>query len=216
MRLDKKLVLLLVVGALLVGGIACTRDIASPSAPASSTAVPVKKELSSFSQVTGTKILVAGVYQGESRSGLDFSLSSGREYSYYVYNYVFFDMDSEQFHVLLPTNEYLVLSKIGLPLETGTTPLKSWLYYVIKADTDQDKQLSSQDKFTLSISDLDGQNYTELIPNVDEALGQFMKSETVLLFFYRQNDKKYYATLDLLTRSVIATREYPSFGPEVK
>jgi len=217
MKAHKKLILALVIGALFVVGIACTRDIVSPSAPVSGTAEPAKKVLSEFSQITGTKILVAGVYQGENRSGLDFSLSSGREYSYNVYNYVFFDMDSEQFHALLPNNEYAVLNKIGLPVSGNVeTPLSMWLYYVVKADTNQDKQLSGQDKFTVSMSDIRGNNYVELIPDVDEALGQFMKSDTVLLFFYRQGNKKYYAKIDLQSGSVVATTEYPSFGVDVK
>lgn len=217
MKPNKKLILALVIGALFVVGMACTRSSVSPGAPVSGTAEPAKKEVSQFSQITGTQILVAGVYQGENRSGLDFSLSSGREYAYNVYNYIFFDMESEQFHALLPTNEDVILNKIGLPVsDSAGTPLKWWLYYVVKADTNQDKQLSNQDKFTVSMSDVGGNNYVELIPDVDEALGQFMKSDTVLLFFYRQNDKKYYAKIDLQSRSVIATTEYPSFGSDVK
>jgi hypothetical protein len=217
MKPNKKIMLALMIGVLFIVGMACTSGSISPVAPVSGTAEPAKKELSQFSQITGTKILVAGVYQGENSSGLDFSLSSGREYSYNVYNYVFFDMDSEQFHALLPTNEYAILNKIGLPVSGNVeTPLNWWLYYVAKADTNQDKQLSSQDKFTVSMSDIRGNNYVELIPDVDEALGQFMKSDTVLLFFYRQGDKKYYAKIDLQSRSVVATAEYPSFGADVK
>jgi hypothetical protein len=217
MKAHKKLILVLVIGVLFIISMACTSGSISPSAPASGTAEPANKVLSEFSLITGTKILVAGVYQGENRSGLDFSLSSGREYSYNVYNYVFFDMDSEQFHALLPTNEYAILNKIGLPVSNdGTGSIKWWLYYVVKADTNQDKQLSNGDKFTVSISDIGGNNYVELVPDVDESLGQFMKSDTVLFFFYRQNDKKYYAKIDLQNRSVIATTEYPSFGSDVK
>jgi hypothetical protein len=217
MKPHKKLIFALVVGALFFVSMACTRGSISPVAPASVTAEPAKKELSQFSRIAGTQILVAGVYQGENRSGLDFSLSSGREYSYNVYNYIFFDMESEQFHSLLPTNEYAILNKIGLPVPNdGAGLIKWWLYYVVKADTNQDNQLSNPDKFTVSISDIGGNNYVELIPDVDEALGQFMKSDSVFLFFYHQDDKKYYAKIDLQSRSVVATTEYPSFGPDVK
>jgi hypothetical protein len=216
MKSPQKLIFTLVIGLLFLVGMACASG-SSPTVSASGTAEPPKKELSQFSQITGTKILVAGVYGGESRSGLDFSLSSGREYAYNVYNYVFFDLDSEQFTTLLPTNDSAILNKIGLPIsEGGGATLKWWLYNVVKADTNQDKQLSAADKFTVAVSDLGGQNYVELLPDVDEALGQFMKSETVLLFFYRQGDKKYYAKIDLPGRSVIATTEYPSFGADVK
>jgi hypothetical protein len=217
MKPNKKLILALVIGVLFFVGMACTRGSGSSDVPASGTAEPAKKVLSQFSQITGTQILVAGVYQGENRSGLDFSLSSGRDYSYNVYNYVFFDMGTEQFTTLLPANEYAILNKIGLPFsENSTGSIKWWLYYVVKSDTNGDKQFSGQDKFTLAMSDLGGQNYTELIPAVDEALGQFMKSETVLLFFYRLGEKKYYAKIDLPSRSVVATTEYPSFGSDVK
>jgi hypothetical protein len=217
MKLHKKRVFALVLGALFLVSLACTSGSTSPGAPVSGTAEPRKKDLSEFSQITGTKILIAAVYQGESGNGLDFSLNSGREYSTNVYNYVFFDMDSEQFHALLRANEYAILSKIGLPVSGNeVAPIKWWLYYVVKADTNQDKQLSNQDKFTVSMSDVAGNGYIELIPDIDQALGQFMKSDTLLLFFYLQNDKKYYAKIDLQSRSVVATTEYPSFGPDVK
>jgi hypothetical protein len=217
MRAQNKLVLALVIGALFLVGIACTRGTEPSGAPVSATAEPGKKELSPFSQVTGTQILVSGVYQGDDRSGLDFSLSSGREYSYYVYNYVFFDMASEQFQTLLPTNESIILNKVGLPsLDSTTVPVKWWLYSVVKTDSNQDKKLSDQDKFILAMSDVDGKNYVELIPDIDQLLGQFMKSDTLLFFFYKQNDKKYYAKIDLQARSVVSTAEYPSFGADVK
>jgi len=217
MKPKKKLSLALVIGTLFVVSMACTRGSISPGEPVSGTAEPAKKELSQFSKITGTNILVAGVYQGENRSGLDFSLSSGRDYSYNVYNYIFFDMDSDQFHALLPANEYVILNKIGQPVfDIGGNPIKWWLYSIVKSDTDQDKQLTNRDKFTVSMSDVGGHDYVELIPDVDQALGQFMKSDTVLLFFYIQNDKKYYAKVDLQSRSVVATTEYPSFGPDVK
>jgi hypothetical protein len=219
MKPVRKLMLVLAVSALLLVGLACTRSSDTPGIPASGTAEPVKKDLTGFSQIAGTNILVAGIYQGESSGGWDFSLRSGSGYSYAVNNYVFFDMDSEQFHALLPANDYAIINKIGLPLccdNSEKNPVKSWLYYVVKADTNQDKLLSANDKFTLSISDVGGNGYVELIPDVDESLGQFMKSDTLLLFFYRQNDKKYYAKIDLQSRSVLATTEYPSFGPDVK
>jgi len=219
MKAQKKLVMALMVGMLFVASLACTRDISAAGAPVSATDEPVKKELSPFSQVAGTQILIAGLFGGEDRSssGIDFSLSSGREYSYYVYNYIFFDMESEKFLTLLPSNEYLVLNKNGFPNSEGNlAPPKWWLYSVVKSDTNQDKRLNDQDKSTLAVSDVDGKNYVELIPDVDQALGQFMKSDTLLFYFYRQNNKKYYAKIDLQSRSVLSTAEYPSFGPDVK
>jgi hypothetical protein len=219
MKPVRKLMLVLAVSALLLVGLACTREIGPSGIPVNSTAEPVKKDLTEFSQIAGTNILVAGIYQGENSSGWDFSLRSGSGYSYAVNNYVFFDMDSEQFHALLPANDYAIINKIGLPLccdNSEKNPVKWWLYYVVKADTNQDKLLSANDKFTLSISDVGGNGYVELIPDMDVSLGQFMKSDTLLLFFYRQNDKKYYAKIDLQSRSVLATTEYPSFGADVK
>jgi hypothetical protein len=219
MKPVRKHMLVLAVSALLLVGLACTREIGPSGVPVNSTAEPVKKDLTEFSQIAGTNILVAGIYQGESSGGWDFSLRSGSGYSYAVNNYVFFDMDSEQFHALLPANDYAIINKIGLPLccdNSEKNPVKWWLYYVVKADTNQDKLLSANDKFTLSISDVGGNGYVELIPDMDVSLGQFMKSDTLLLFFYRQNDKKYYAKIDLQSRSVLATTEYPSFGADVK
>jgi hypothetical protein len=220
MKPRKKLMLALAISALLLVGLACTREVGPSGVPVDSTAEPVKKELTDFSQIAGTNYLIAGIFGGErSSSGWDFSLRSGSGYGYEVYNYIFFDMQSEQFHALLPSNEYAIVNKIGLPLccdNSEKNPIKWWLYYVVKADTNQDKLFSSQDKFTLSISDVGGNGYIELIPDIDGSLGQFMKSDTDLLFFYRQGDKKYYAKIDLQSQKVVATVEYPSFGSDVK
>lgn len=217
MKPNKKLMLTLVISTLFIIGLACTQGIGSPEAPAAGTAEPAKKDLTQFSQIAGTKLLIAGVYQGENSSGWDFSLRSGSGYSYEVYNYVFFELESEQFHALLPSNDQIIIDKIGLPIaDDPKIPLNWWIYKIVKADTNQDKKLSYQDKFTVSISDVGGNGYVELIPDIDESLGQFMKSDTVLLYFYRQNGKKYYAKIDLQSRSVVATTEYPSFGADVK
>jgi hypothetical protein len=206
------------IGVLFVASLACTRDVATTGASPAATAEPARKELSSFSQVIGTQILVAVIYGGEDLSGLEFSLnSSSRDYPVSVHNYIFFDMDSEQFRTLLPTNDYTVLNKSGIPYaDSATNPVKWWLYSVIKSDTNKDKMISEKDKFALAMSDVDGQNYVELIPDIDQALGQFMKSDTLIFYFYKQNDKKYYAKIDLQARKVISTAEYPSFGPDVK
>ena len=219
MKPSRKLMLALAISALLLVGLACTREIGPSGIPVGSTAEPVKKDLTDFSQIAGTNYLIAGVFSGERGSGLDSSLRSDIGYSYEVYNYVFYDMQSEQFHALLPSNEYAIINKIGMPIccdNSEKNPVKWWLYYVVKADTNQDKLLSANDKFTLAVSDVGGNGYIELIPDVDESLGQFMKSDTLLLFFYRQNDKKYYAKIDLQSRSVVSKTEYPSFGPDVK
>jgi hypothetical protein len=218
MKSRKKLVLALMFGVLFVVSLACTRDVTKTGASPAVTDEPnKKKDLSPFTQITGTQILIAGIYRGEDSNGIEFSISSSREYSYYAYNYVFFDMDSEQFRTLLPSNDYIIPNKTGLPFsDNAAKPIKWWLYSVIKADTNQDKKLNEQDKFTLAMSDVDGQNYVELIPDIDQTLGQFMKFDTLVFYFYKQNDKKYYAKIDLQARKVISTAEYPSFGPDVK
>ena len=186
----------------------------------------VKKNLSMFYPIEGTHYQLANISAGQvsesSRSSsYDFSqvFSSGRS-DYGVYNYVFFDVESESVYALLPTNENMITSIQGYPMPNSTvTPKVSlawWLYTLVKKDTNQDGMLSALDKKTLAISDVGGKGYTELVSGVDQILGDVYKDGDILLLIYRASNKKFLAHIDLVSRKVSKTSELPSFGADVK
>lgn len=209
---------------LLVTLTACNQSIGRPIEAVNGTPVPVEKMLGAFYPIEGTQYQLASIAtaQGEGGRGYDLTdlFSRGRLDNYGVYNYVFLDVEAETVHALLPTNEYVILSIQGYPVpksdELEKIPTAWWLYSIVKADTNQDKQFSYLDKKTLAVSDVGGQGYTEVITDVDQILADVFKEDNALLVIYRANDKNFLAHVDLAARKVTKTTELPSFGEDVK
>jgi hypothetical protein len=190
------------------------------------TLVPVQKTLGAFYPIAGTHYQMASIATDQSASdsrsnGYDLSqlFSSGRS-DYGVYNYVFFDVEAEKVQALLPDNQNIILSVQGYPTPNATvTPEISiawWLYTLVKQDTNEDGALTYTDSKTLSISDVGGNGYTELIVDVEQVLGDAYKDGNKLLVIYRSKGKNFLASIDLTTRKVTRTSEFPSFGNDVK
>ena len=192
-----------------------------------STPQPVEKNLSTFRPIQGTTYMIADISGSPTTNERDFSPFSWieRGYSGYsgfeVYNYVFFNSETETFNRLLPTNEYVVLQIIGFPTGTPTEkpedfkPVMWWMYILAKADTDQNGKLDYQDKLTIGIADVGGNTATELIADVDHILGNTLKDDNTLFVIYHAIDKNYVAKIDLPGRAVVSTNEM-NLGEDVK
>jgi hypothetical protein len=219
--MKRNFIILLVFGLFLLTSLACTRGVTPPGLPvASGTAQPVEKKLSNFSAIAGTKYMIAAIVTSYDANSIDFSV---REYGSYgrsiVYNYIFFDTESETYRSLLPTNEQAILQKVGFPIccnPTSDNPFTGWLYYIVTTDTNGDGILSAYDRFTVAISDVGGNDYTELIPDVEESLGISSPDSATLFILYRAAGMNYHAKIDLTARRVLSTVEMPSFGEDVK
>ena len=210
---------------LLVIGVACGRVTQSFSS-LESTPQPVEKHLSSFRPIEGTDYLIADISGNPSEERSTFSPFNWieRGYSgysgYEIYNYVFFNRDTEAFNRLVPTNDYVVLQIIGFPAVTPTQnpkdfePVRWWLYVLAKADTDQNGILDYQDKLTIGVTDVGGNTPTEVIPDIDSVLGYTLKDNT-LFVIYHSLDKNYVAKIDLPGRQVLSTDEM-DLGNDVK
>ena len=188
----------------------------------SGTPIPVKKVLGGFHPIDGTQYQLASIdIPSEGGGRYDFSqlFSSGRS-DYGVYNYVFWDTQSESVYALLPSNEDSILSIQGYPVPdsnaTPKIPVAWWFYTLAKDDTNQDEKLTLADEKTLAISDVGGKGYTELVSGVDVVLGDVYKDGNILLLIYRAKDKNFLAHVDLTSRKVTQTTELPSFGDDVK
>jgi hypothetical protein len=90
-----------------------------------------------------------------------------------------------------------------------------WVYSVIKNDTNKDGYLGNGDKFSIGITDVGGNGYTELIDNVDAVLGQIYKDGSDMFIMYNADQKNYITKINPTTREVLATTEM-DLGQDVK
>lgn len=213
---------------------ACIPDIVGGSPSGSSepapTPQPVEKILSSFNPIQGTNILMAGVISApvsrdSSFNPLEWINNSGSysSYSSGTHNYVFFNLDTEEYKRLLPTNEYTIYQTSGFPIlqydpanpDQPAPPVEWWLYGVIKKDTNNDGFFSYEDKLTIGLSDVGGNGYTELVENVDAILGQVYKNNVTLFVMYHADQKNYIAKINPSTREVLTTTEM-DLGEDIK
>ena len=221
-------ILLLTIVSLLTTVTACNRLTQPPSSIVAGTLQVVEKHLSAFRPIEGTGYMIADISgnpQIEERGS--FSpfrwIESGYSgYSgYEIYNYVFFNSQTETYNRLLLTNEHIVLQIIGFPFGAPTDkpedfkPVMWWMYVLAKIDTDQNAVLNYQDKLTIGVTDVGGYTPVEVISNVDSVLGQILKEDDTLFVIYHSQDKNYIAKIDLPGRQVISTTEM-SIGEEVK
>jgi hypothetical protein len=205
------------------------RNPSASSGPAP-TLQPVEKILFSFNPIQGTNILMAGVISAPaSREGslnpLEWINNSSRysSYSSSTYNYVFFNLDTEEYKRLLPANDYVIYQTAGFPTlqydptdpDQPAPPVEWWVYSIIKKDTSNDGYLGSGDKLTISISDIGGNGYTELIENVDAILSQIYKDDFAMFMIYNADQVNYIAKINPSTREVLATTEM-DLGEDVK
>ncbi|MBI2331144.1 MAG: hypothetical protein HYU84_03055 [Chloroflexi bacterium] len=213
---------------------ACSRNIipqdSSINVEAPSTPIPTEKTLSSFNLIQGTDYLMAGIVPVEvtrdsslnpfewiSRSGY-----SGYS-SYATYNYVFFNTQNEEYHRLLPTNNYVITQTAGFPQlvydpndpEKPAPTIEFWVFNIVKADFNGDGYLNYQDKITAGISGVSGNGYTELIENADAILSQYYKDASNFFIIYNVNSKNFIAKVNPITRELVSTTEM-DLGEDVK
>ena len=222
-------ILSLTIVSLLTTVMACNRITQSPnSAGVEATPQPVEKHLSAFRPIEGTSFMIADISgnpQVEERgrfSPFRWIDSGYSGYSgYEIYNYVFFNSETETFNKLLPTNESVVLQIAGFPSGTPTEkpedfkPVMWWMYVLAKTDADKNGVLDYKDRVAIGVTDVGGNSPTELISDVDSVLGQILKDENTLLVLYHSLGKNYIAKIDLPGRQLVSTTEM-SLGDDVK
>jgi hypothetical protein len=212
---------------------ACIPSFIDGNPPANSepapTLQPLEKILSSFNPIKGTNYLMAGIISApvereSSLNPLEWINSSGySSYSSGTYNYVFFNLDTEQYNRLLPTNEYAIYQTSGFPAlqydpanpDQPTPTVEWWVYSVIKKDTNNDGYLGYEDKLTIGVSDVGGNGYTELIENVDGVLAQIYKDSSAMFIIYSADEKNYIVKINPSAREILTTTEM-DLGEDVK
>lgn len=204
------------------------RNPSENSGPAP-TPQPVEKILSTFTPIKGTDYLMAGIITAPAtrESSLNplewINSSSYSSSSSGTYNYVFFNLSTEENKRLLPTNDYVIYQTSGFPAlqydpanpDQPAPTVEWWVYSIVKKNTNTDGYLGYGDKLTISISDVGGNGYTELIDNVDNILGQIYQNSSTLFIMYNSDQKNYIAKISPSTREIISTTEL-DLGEDVK
>ncbi len=203
----------------------------TPSNPANAENGAEKKKyvLGEFVAVGGTDYLAAPVYidySGKWRT--EVMLAASDEYSgakgakgggALVNNYVFVNQKDLSSRKLLPNNKSVILEErqygedlrnpepqpkaeaIAKPNNPKPKNVKSVLYRVVTADTNDDKVIDGKDKKTIAIADADGSNYKELVAGMERILKVHNPSKEQQVVFYQTGNDFFAASIDIAGRS---------------
>ncbi len=168
-------------------------------------------QLGSITSVKGADILMVPLHseQSYSRGSYGKSASSTR-------NYLFINVENNRRYWLFGKNDYLITQTYQLPntlYEEQSKDAKAILYYVIKADTNNDKSLTSSDKLTVAISKPNGKDYTELLKDIDFVNGYKTINENSVILVFQRSNIGYSAIIDLERLSILSEDQLPSVQP---
>lgn len=165
-------------------------------------------KLGGFSQISNTSFMMSPVH---SKQEYDYGYS-GKEASA-TRNYFFLNSDDKTTRWLVPTNKFLFVND-GEIKETrdNNSKVLAIRYKLVKDDTNNDNRLTSTDKQTFAISDVNGSNFTEMVGGIDESLGEEQPNSDTLLLFYRSDAKNFLTEIKISTKKVIQTKELPKIN----
>ncbi len=166
----------------------------------------VEMNLGNFRELEGTPYLMAPVnYQQNNRQ------------NYYdkkalsIHNYLFVNVDDKSARRLVPSNDFLFLNAQEVILQRREDKIVRGMWYeVVKVDSNNDKRLSYEDKRTIAISDVSGNDYTEVIDEVDKVLGSHQKNSTTLLVFYKFEGREYVGEISMTKGILVEKQVLPS------
>lgn len=198
--------------------------VSSNSANAEGGAEKKNYVLGEFVAVSGTDYLSAPVYidySGKWRT--EAVLSASDEYSgvkgakgggALVNNYVFVNQKDLSSRKLLPNNKSVILEerqygediknpdpKVKEGAIAKPKNIKSVLYRVVTADTNNDKAVDGKDKKTIAIADADGSNYKELVLGMERILKIHNPGKDKQVIFYQAGSDFFVASIDIPDRS---------------
>lgn len=206
---------------------ACQRsELTSPQKVAVKANPQSKRLLGNFAEVAGTTFLLAPVMSNNHNKYL-FGSSYG--YDSKTHNYVFLDTGDDSTRMLAPNNDGVFVTALALPEDNSRsdsyTGVRSpapnaarvewWLYGVVKADSDNDKDLDMDDRRVIAVSDAGGAGYTELVTDVEHVFGHKLTSPETLKVIYRREARYFVATINLPGRRVSETQTLPTFGTDL-
>ncbi len=209
----RALVILLASAALLVCALLQWRSGAhSPESPSASGATPnasVPMTFGEFQPITGTSYLIAGLSLRDESRGSYYGKGEGG----LARNYLLLRGDTQESHFLLPDNARVFRSLDQMHAGKGTNAdlPTQWLYAeIIEADTNQNKTLDGDDRFSIAIADPDGANLRVVLSDVSSVLGKSRLRNDTLLLLYGKDGKSWASEIDLPHRRIVRTTELPT------
>lgn len=168
-------------------------------------------ELALFVPLVGTPHLMAAqvIYP---KGGKDWGWSSYDYSELSIHNYLFFDGSTKASRWLLPSSNSRFLSHQELTQTDpeGESKVQALIYNQVKADSNDDEQLNDDDVKTIALSGPSGQNYQELIQNIDQVQQIHQHNDQRVLVFYRAGEEYYVADIDFNQGKVISTQPLPA------
>lgn len=178
--------------------------------------------LGNFERINGTDYVMAAAHSKQSYQGSYYEKDASA-----VRNYLFVNAFDKSSRWLVPTNKYLFLTaeKLRLEAKPGAKSHEQvegynsqairWIKYeLVKSDTNNDGRFTTKDRRTIAVSDASGENYTEVIENIEQILGSMLNDEDTLLIFYSTGAGSYVSEINLPKRQVTTTKELPKIQPE--
>jgi hypothetical protein len=212
--------------------------ITSPSTTtAPSAATPIRKaDLAEFAQINGTPYLHAPIYLTTDDRGnkveriLSGSYEGKGEMSNIdIRNYLFVDRDNLAAGKLLSNNNSRLLEiehlggktvspgngryngKNQLGSANQPKQVQSLWFVAVATDTNKDKALNDRDRKQISMSDVSGANYTEIIKDIDTIRFVYPKGADHRLVIYTSGTKNFVADINLQQRQA-TVKELPALN----
>lgn len=155
-----------------------------------------KFRLGHLQAIKGSMSVIIPLYSEQS-----FSLNySGYKATTSTRNILFSDLHNETNKWLLPHNKYLI-TEHKLINESNSynsdENIVTILYKIVKNDTNNDSRLTENDKLIISLSEPDGNNYTEVLKNVDTIIGYELINKEVIAILYSREKQSFTAYIGL-------------------
>jgi hypothetical protein len=154
-------------------------------------------ELGAMTRLRGTPVMLI-----ELRSRQRYSSGSYTSEPASVRNLLFYDSETGKSSWLF--TQYGLLTGVRPLAERGDDKARiRWIMLEsIAQDTNRDGRLTAHDAHALGVVDSDGQNYKELLENVERVLGVEFLSDTTVDVAFTAVDTDYIAEVDLPRREV--------------
>lgn len=165
-----------------------------------------KMSLGAFQELEGTSYLMAPVNseQNTRQNYYDAKVVSIR-------NYLFLNVNDKSARRLVPRNDFLFINAREVFLRRRNDKIVTGMWYeVVKSDSNNDKRLDNEDKKTIAISEVSGDDYTEVIDEVDRVLGSHQQNSTTILIFYEFEGREYVGEISMNKRILVEKQVLPS------
>ena len=165
-----------------------------------------------FQPIKGTSIFIATIEQEREWSPNISARWFSFDYGYSVRNLVFLDGNTLDSRYLFDTNENYIVDTSQFPTPNSYSDAEQvevkWLVYrITHGDTNSDGVVNSKDSFSLATSNVSGQNYVELIENIDTIYGMDLLEEHYLVVMYKTDGEYFASKIDLNQQTILETQK---------